>query len=39
MRTRRRELNLTQENLADLAQVAEHAVRAIEAGKQTAQLD
>ncbi|WJY67458.1 Helix-turn-helix protein [Corynebacterium auris] len=39
VRTRRRELNLTQEELADLAQVAERTVRAIEAGKQTVQLD
>ncbi|MDY5786203.1 MULTISPECIES: type II toxin-antitoxin system Y4mF family antitoxin [unclassified Corynebacterium] len=39
VRTRRRELKLTQEELADLAQVAERTVRAIEAGKQTVQLD
>ena len=39
VRNRRRELNLTQEELADLAQVAERTVRAIEAGKQTIQLD
>lgn len=39
VRTRRRELNLTQEELADLAQVAERTVRAIEVGKQTVQLD
>ena len=39
VRNRRRELNLTQEELADLAQVAERTVRAIEAGKQTIRLD
>ncbi|WP_019194375.1 helix-turn-helix domain-containing protein [Corynebacterium timonense] len=39
VRRRRRELNLTQEELAELAQVAERTVRAIEAGKQTVQLD
>lgn len=39
VRKRRRELNLTQEELADLAQVAERTIRAIESGKQTVQLD
>lgn len=39
IRTRRRELNLTQEDLADLAQVSERFVRSIEAGKKTVQLD
>lgn len=39
VRGRRRELNLTQEELADLAQVAERTVRAIESGKRTVRLD
>ena len=36
VRGRRRELNLTQEELAGLAQVAERTVRAIESGKHRA---
>ncbi|AEI10155.1 hypothetical protein CRES_1803 [Corynebacterium resistens DSM 45100] len=39
VRGRRRELNLTQEELADLAQVAERTIRAIESGKRTVRLD
>lgn len=39
IRERRRDLSLTQEDLADLAQVSERLVRSIEAGKQTVQLD
>ncbi|QMV84178.1 helix-turn-helix transcriptional regulator [Corynebacterium hindlerae] len=39
IRTRRKELDLTQEDLADLAQVSERLVRSIEAGKETVRVD
>jgi len=39
VRRRRRELGLTQPQLADLAGVSERFVRALEAGKQSVQLD
>lgn len=39
IRTRRKELDLTQEDLADLARVSERFVRAVEAGKETVRLD
>lgn len=39
IRTRRKELALTQGDLADLAQVSERFVRAVEAGKDTVRVD
>lgn len=39
VRARRRELQLGQRDLADLAGVSERFVRAVEAGKATVQLD
>lgn len=39
VRSRRRELGLGQRDLADLAGVSERFVRAVEAGKETVQLD
>lgn len=39
VRARRRELGLTQTEAAELADVSERFVRAVEAGKQTVRLD
>ncbi len=39
LRSRRRELGLTQAELADLSGVSERSVRALEAGKETARID
>ncbi len=39
IRARRRELGLGQRDLADLAGVSERFVRAVEAGKESVQLD
>ncbi len=39
LRLRRRELSLSQADLADLADVSERTVRALEQGKHTARLD
>ena len=39
LRLRRRELGLSQADLADLADVSERTVRALEQGKHTARLD